>query len=184
QKALTEYLENVQVGEFLTGTMSDVRKKIPVHSQEDRNNYKDPTQVLPIPPPACCVNKEECTSKNDCIDWQLRYKDTVDDLIIRSNIHSCCGCQNSEGVCTARFPRMVVPITTVNQEDGSLQVKKLEPMINNVSPVVTYLMRCNTDVTSLLSGTAIKAIVAYVSDYVSKQSLKTYQIFATIRDIL
>jgi hypothetical protein len=48
---------------------------------------------------------------------------------------------------------------------------------------VTLLLRCNSDVTSLLSGTAIKAIVAYISDYVTKPGLKTYTIFDTIRSV-
>src|SRR6266567_3605182 len=36
---------------------------------------------------------------------------------------------------------------------------------------------------SLLSGTAIKAIVAYISDYVTKPGLKTYSIFDAIRSV-
>ena len=48
---------------------------------------------------------------------------------------------------------------------------------------MTFLLRCNSDITSLLSGTAIKAIVAYISDYVTKPSLKTYTIFDTIRSV-
>jgi hypothetical protein len=52
-----------------------------------------------------------------------------------------------------------------------------------LTPIVTYLLRCNTDITSLLSGTAIKAIVAYVSDYVTKPGLKTYTVFDTIRSV-
>jgi uncharacterized UPF0146 family protein len=48
---------------------------------------------------------------------------------------------------------------------------------------VTYLLRCNTDIISLLSGTAIKAIVAYVSDDVTNPGLKTYTIFDTIRSV-
>jgi hypothetical protein len=48
---------------------------------------------------------------------------------------------------------------------------------------VTFLLRCNSDITSLLSGTAIKAIVAYISDYVTKPGLKTYTIFDTIRSV-
>ncbi|KAF8588408.1 hypothetical protein K439DRAFT_1312207, partial [Ramaria rubella] len=47
----------------------------------------------------------------------------------------------------------------------------------------TYLLRCNSDMTSLLSGTAIKAVIAYVTDYVSKNPLKTYGIFESIRDV-
>ncbi|THU85562.1 hypothetical protein K435DRAFT_685255, partial [Dendrothele bispora CBS 962.96] len=49
---------------------------------------------------------------------------------------------------------------------------------------MTYLLRCNTDVTSLLSGTAIKAVVAYVSDYITKWSLSTHVIFDVIRTVL
>jgi len=35
----------------------------------------------------------------------------------------------------------------------------------------------------LLSGTAIKAVVAYTSDYITKPGLKTYTIFDTIRHV-
>jgi hypothetical protein len=68
----------------------------------------------------------------------------------------------------------------VNPMMGSLDVQKGEPWMNTVSPVITYLLRCNTDVTSLLSGTAIKAVIAYISDYITKPTLKTYVVFDTI----
>ncbi|KAJ7826027.1 hypothetical protein B0H13DRAFT_1508041, partial [Mycena leptocephala] len=42
----------------------------------------------------------------------------------------------------------------------------------------------NTDVTSLLSGTSINAVVAYISDYISKASLNIYHIFDTVKDVL
>ncbi|KAJ7937897.1 hypothetical protein B0H13DRAFT_1514816, partial [Mycena leptocephala] len=63
----------------------------------------------------------------------------------------------------------------------SIHVKTLEPRINCVTPDVTYCIRCNTDVTSLLSGTSIKAVVAYISDYVTKSSLKLYLMFQTVK---
>ncbi|KAJ7697107.1 hypothetical protein B0H16DRAFT_1350275, partial [Mycena metata] len=45
------------------------------------------------------------------------------------------------------------------------------------------MSRSNTDVTSLLSGTAVKAVISYVSDYVSKLGLKSYQAFASVYDV-
>jgi hypothetical protein len=66
---------------------------------------------------------------------------------------------------------------------GALIIKKGEAWLNTFTPTITYVLRCNTDTTSLLSGTAIKAIVAYVSDYVTKPGLKTYSIFDTIRRV-
>ncbi|KAJ7896484.1 hypothetical protein B0H13DRAFT_1457767, partial [Mycena leptocephala] len=58
-----------------------------------------------------------------------------------------------------------------------------EPMMNTVNPVLTFVNRCNTDVSSMLSGTAVKAVVSYVSDYISKLSLKSYQMFASVYDV-
>ena len=62
-------------------------------------------------------------------------------------------------------------------------MKKGEAWMNTFTPLITYLLRCNSDTTSLLSGTAIKAIVAYVTDYVTKPGLTTYSIFETVKQI-
>ena len=56
-------------------------------------------------------------------------------------------------------------------------------MLNTISPCVTYLFRCNMDVTSLLSGTSIKAVISYVTDYIAKPTLKTHQIFTTAYNV-
>ncbi|KAJ7914030.1 hypothetical protein B0H13DRAFT_1519483, partial [Mycena leptocephala] len=66
---------------------------------------------------------------------------------------------------------------------GHINIKKHEAQLNTFSRVLTYFSRSNTDVTSLLSGTAVKAVVSYVSDYVSKLGLKTYQAFASVFDV-
>jgi hypothetical protein len=68
-------------------------------------------------------------------------------------------------------------------KNGALNIKKEDSMLNTVTAEVTYLICRNTDVTSLLSGTAIKAVVANVSDYVSKPALKTYLIFEAIKSV-
>src|ERR1700678_3556335 len=49
--------------------------------------------------------------------------------------------------------------------------------------LVTFLLCCNTDVTSLASGTAIKGVIMYVSDYIMKSALKTHVIFDSIRTV-
>ncbi|KAF8576813.1 hypothetical protein K439DRAFT_1649214 [Ramaria rubella] len=71
----------------------------------------------------------------------------------------------------------------VDPKTGHINLKKGEAWISTFTPIVTYLLRCNSDVTSLLSGTAIKAVIAYVTDYVSKSPLKTYGIFESIRNV-
>ena len=213
QQNLIRYLEGCQKGEFITGTMDYVKSKLPIDIENQtkgihtiRSNslrgvtghlYQDPTQTLPQVPPKSCGSIEHinCNACQSLHNWWLTFSDTVDDILLRSNVHKCSssdldskkfkakGCLNQNGICKARFPRAIVSETTINSEDGYVNLKKLEPMLNTISPCITYLFRCNTDVTSLLSGTSIKAVISYVTDYIAKPTLKTYQIFATAYNV-
>ncbi|KAF8237540.1 hypothetical protein L208DRAFT_1038003, partial [Tricholoma matsutake] len=70
--------------------------------------------------------------------------------------------------------------TEVDMETGSIDMKKRESWLNTFTYPVAYLFRCNTDITSLCSGTAIKGVLLYVSNYVTKPALKTHVIFETV----
>jgi hypothetical protein len=215
QRDLVAYLESCHVGEFLTGTMAEVKAKVPYHAttrkglhevidneeyKPDPIRYSDLTQTLPeAPPPLCGCDDEMCETCAESDAWWRNLAEVTADLILRSNVHTCKrpeagtdfskslkpgakvkrevrGCVRKDGTCSARFPRDVFQKTEVDPDDGYINMKKLEPMLNTVTPDLTYLLRCNTDVTSLLSGTSIKAVVAYVSDYITKSSLKIYQL--------
>jgi len=198
QQKLVEYLEGVHIGEFMTGKMDQVEAEVEANQKHDKE-YQDPTQTLPEAPPSLCDDHDDSNANCECLEsWWDKFRHVVDDLVFRSNVHNCQRnlsngekankkdrptCINNHGQCKARFPRQTFDETEVDLKTGALNLKKGESWINNVTPVLTYLLRCNTDVTSLLSGTAIKAIVAYISDYVTKPGLKTYSIFETIRSV-
>ena len=55
---------------------------------------------------------------------------------------------------------------------------------NTFCYILSYLIRCNSDVTSLLSGTSIKAVIAYVTDYITKTPLKSHVMFDIIQRVL
>ena len=44
-------------------------------------------------------------------------------------------------------------------------------------------MMSNTDVTSLLSGTAMKAVIAYTTDYITKPGLRTHTMMEIIKSV-
>jgi hypothetical protein len=89
----------------------------------------------------------------------------------------------SHPTCKSRFPRETFSQTLIDPDTGVLTLKKGEAWLNYYTPALTYLMRCNTDVTSLQSGTAIKAVIAYVTDYITKSLLKTHVMFDTVKTI-
>lgn len=65
--------------------------------------------------------------------------------------------------------------------DWCTKHEKGEGRLNTFTPVVTYLLYCNTNVTSLLSDTAIKSVIAYVTDYITKSPLKTHTVFEAVK---
>jgi hypothetical protein len=122
QKKLVEYLESVHAGEFFEGTKEEV--KIRRQTAELDPVYKPPTHTMPEAPPPLCL-KNECKGfcfRCTCLNvWWHRYKYILDDLLSRSNVHTCTmamesadekkakkqrvGCINKYGKCKARIPR-------------------------------------------------------------------------------
>jgi ferredoxin len=185
QKKMVEYLESVHQGEFLTGDIKSVRAEIEQAEMSDL--YKNPTKTLPEQPPPVCKRKK-CDGCFMCLlvgVWWHKFRYTVDDLLLRSNIHECGdNCySNGHESCKSCFPCELFDKTVVDPDTSALNMKKGEAQMNTFTPLLTYLLRCNTDVTSLLSGTAVKAVVAYVTEYVTKPGLKTYSIFDTIHSV-
>ena len=200
---LIEYLESAHAGDFLLKDRSEVERDV-AHAAAQDNGYRDPTETLPEPPPSESLCHD--TPMNDCDQctslksWWSKFEATVNDLLLKSNIHKCStnrnkdgsqnkarpykGClDNIWGKCKARFPRPLFSRTEVDVETGSIDMRKKESWLNTFTYVVTYLFRCNTDITSLRSGTAIKGVLLYVSNYVTKPALKTHVIFETVRSM-
>ena len=94
------------------------------------------------------------------------------------------GCKDPKtGACKARFPRETHFNTKVDPESGALLMKKGEAWLNGFTLAVAYMLKCNNDVTSLLSGTAMKSVIAYVADYITKTPLKTHVLFQSVQKV-
>jgi len=203
RQKLLDWLEKCHTGDFVSGTKDDVAAY--VNELKKNPDYVDPTQSLPIPPPPKCSEHPAIATHPNCkqclalSEWQKQYNRTTDDLLFRSNVHNCnrgtrkdgtrkknkasAGCMDNKwGKCRARFPR-VTALKTYIDETGAITMKKIEAWVNTFTPLVTYIFRCNTDVTCLTSGTAIKGVAMYISDYITKSTLKTHVIFDSIRTV-
>ncbi|KAH6902963.1 hypothetical protein BKA70DRAFT_1025321, partial [Coprinopsis sp. MPI-PUGE-AT-0042] len=211
RKEMIAYLENTHKGEFQTGCYEDVKARLVEGQLKEGRSYCDPTLTLPQPPPSkknasSTPDQSACNGCPSCgtdPSWWSIFRQVCDDLVFRSNVHVCRdkkdtgsgidkqepmtaapkACRDKEGLCRARFPREVFPETVVDPEDGHVFMKKLESMINTYTPILTYLLRCNTDVTCLNSGTSMAAVIKYVTDYITKVALKSHHIFSAALDI-
>ncbi|KAJ3519570.1 hypothetical protein NMY22_g13132 [Coprinellus aureogranulatus] len=156
----------------------------------------------------CNMNEHELeTQLCDCKycasrrGWWSYFLYRFDTVFLRSNVHSCQRYINLDGSaskkmvyractdnrfkrCRARFPRPLHAETKVDPATGALAMKKGEAWVNFVNRVTTFIMGCNTDVTCLMSGTAVKAVIVYVTDYITKQGLKTHVLYDAIQSII
>ncbi|KAH9920734.1 hypothetical protein B0H21DRAFT_701909, partial [Amylocystis lapponica] len=179
---LIAWLEGCHRGDFATGTSDDIASRVPVPGQESvaSGEYRDPVTTLPRPPPVFA-------SEFSLEQWYASICRASDEIVYLSNRHDPThgkGClRGKDRYCRARFPRPLQAETEVDMETGALQFKKTEVWINTYNIVLLYLVRCNSDITCLLSGTQVRAVVAYITDYITKSSLKTHTIFETIRTV-
>ena len=180
QQELISYLEDVMSGEFDGETMSTMKEII------DHSPAADPTKVIPIPPSTICSCTGPCVNQECKEKWKAHFCATTNEILYRSNRHSCKigGCKaHPNALCKARFPRPYFAETIVDSQ-GHLEMKHHEQWLNTLCYILSYLIRCNSDVTSLLSGTSIKAIIAYITDYITKTPLKSHVMFDIIQGIL
>lgn len=194
---LIAWLEDVHQGEFSTGSLIDVGSRVaankknaqipassaPLQNEEELSELYlgDPTAQLPTTSPTGA-------SHDELVSWYDGVCRVTDEVVYLSNRHDEShnkGCRTARRpTCRARFPRDLYPESTVDPESGALTLKKKEAWINTYSVTLSYLLRCNSDVTCLLSGTMVRAVIAYVTDYVTKSSLKTHVVFDVIRSVI
>ena len=82
QRQMVEYLESVHMGEFITGSLEDVKRNLDIAELDDQ--HKNPTETLPIqPPPQCNQNAcGECKSCQATNLWASQFSSTVDDILL------------------------------------------------------------------------------------------------------
>jgi len=181
-QSLISWLERCHRGNFISGTHEQVSARS--EQLKADANYIDPTQTLSVPPPPLCKAHSDEEVVNDCKQcnafsrWNNDYDTVTDELLLRSNVHSCnkgtkkdgnrkknttySGCMDNKwGTCKACFPRQIVPKSEID-ETGYVTMRKTEGWINTFTPAVTYILRCNTDITSLALGTTIKGVIMYI----------------------
>ena len=74
-----------------------------------------------------------------------------------------------------------VPETYMNLETGELTYRITDGMINAYTPVVLRAIRCNMDVKFIGSGASAKAILYYITDYITKTMLKAHIAYVALK---
>ncbi|KAJ3965943.1 hypothetical protein EV361DRAFT_767071, partial [Lentinula raphanica] len=72
------------------------------------------------------------------------------------------------------------PVTYFDDSTGELHLRKLDGLVNNFIETVMEAVRCNTDVNFVGSGPFAKAVMYYITDYITKTQLKAHVAYAAL----
>ncbi|THU76714.1 hypothetical protein K435DRAFT_591017, partial [Dendrothele bispora CBS 962.96] len=74
----------------------------------------------------------------------------------------------------------VQPDTIVNPETGEIELKCSNGLVNSYNETIIKAVRCNMDIKFIGSGASAKAILYYITDYITKTQLKAHVAYAAL----
>lgn len=122
-------------------------------------------------------------------NFESLFRADVVQLVEASNIHRhsdtcykyCNANRGDKKICRMRMPRKLVPTSTIDPETGRISMRRSDPMINNFNEYLIAACRSNMDIKFIWSGSDAKALVYYITDYVTKMSLSFHDTFALVQ---
>ena len=80
-----------------------------------------------------------------------------------------------------RMLRKLVPVSTIDPETGHIEMRRSDPLINNFNEYLIAACRSNMDIKFIWSGNDAKALVYYITDYVTKMSLSFHDTLSLVQ---
>ena len=119
-------------------------------------------------------------------DFHQNFRKDVVRLVETCNIHkhsATCykyskGKSDASKSCRMRMPRVLIENSNIDISTGNITMRRSHPWINNFNEWIITACRSNMDIKFIWSGNDAKALVYYITDYVTKSALPFYDMFA------
>ncbi|KIM24569.1 hypothetical protein M408DRAFT_31468, partial [Serendipita vermifera MAFF 305830] len=132
--------------------------------------------------PQCSEMSEE--------DFESAFQATVKALVYENHWHfhnATCwkylkrGEPKDDSHCRMRIDGATRATTSIDQETESILLRRLHPRVNCYNDVLAFLTQSNNDIKFIGSGEGAKALLYYITDYITKASLPTHVGLSAIR---
>jgi hypothetical protein len=122
-------------------------------------------------------------------NFASRFRADVVQVVESGNVHKhsdtcykyCNANRGDKKICRLRMPRKLVPVSTIDPDTGHISMRRSHPLINNFNEYLITACRSNMDIKFIWSGSDAKALVYYITDYVTKMSLSFHDTFALVQ---
>ncbi|CAF1033917.1 unnamed protein product [Rotaria sordida] len=132
-------------------------------------------------PPACLP-----TPNPSSPNFKSKFRAHVAQVAESSNTHRHCDtcfkyCNGGKKICRSIMPRKRVPVSTIDPETGRICMKRSDPWMNNFNEYIISACRSNMDIKFIWTGNDAKALVYYITDYVTKMNLSFHDTFSLVQ---
>ncbi|CAF4633076.1 unnamed protein product [Rotaria sp. Silwood2] len=110
---------------------------------------------------------------------QMFRKDIV--LLVETCYKYLRGKSNGSKTCRMRMPRILVKTYNIDPYTGQRTMRRSHPWINNFNEWIISACRSNMAIKFIWTGNDAKALVYYITDYITKSSLAFYNMFAFVQ---
>ena len=132
-----------------------------------------------------CLSTPNPSSPN----FPSRFRADIVKLVETSNVHKHSDTcykyskynQDNKKICRMRMPRKLVAVSTIDPDTGNITMRRSDPMINNFNEYLIAACCSNMDIKFIWSGNDAKALVYYITDYVTKMSLSFHDTYALVQ---
>jgi hypothetical protein len=119
------------------------------------------------------------------VDFILKFRKDIVRLVETCNVHkhspTCYkywkAKSNGSKSCRMRMPRALVKNSSIDPTSGLIAMRRSHPWINNFNEWLISACRSNMDIKFIWSGNDAKALVYYITDYITKSSLAFHDMF-------
>jgi len=149
----------------------------------------DPDPGLEIPSSIhhpCTVRGVDLNEPDTGLRLKSRLKDVhllAKECQMHSHTKTCYKYQKKGQISECRFghdENNFRETSDFDPETGELHLRCLKGLVNNFNATMLEAIRCNMDIKFVGSGESAKAILYYITDYITKSDLKTHVAFAAL----
>lgn len=125
---------------------------------------------------------EDVISKLQLDSWTSEFQTEVQmchgEVLQQYECHPVCHKYGNEKKCRFFFPHDVVDSSHFESQTCSVVLKCEDAYVNYHNPYILVYCRHNHDLKCILSGKSAKAAMFYISDYITKMGVKTYEMLS------
>ena len=143
----------------------------------DKNH--EPCVKCPLHLPENCPDLDP----KEHADWK-RFMDSeikiLGEILQRHKCGKVCHKYGNIDQCQFQFPHDIEPTSYFDANTNSVVLKCLDSTVNYFNKHILVFCRHNHDIKSILSGKAAKAAMFYITDYITKMDVKTYEVLSLL----